>query len=317
MVRHLVQRNPAGALAELETAIGQGVDAGLLIEQLFGYFRDCMLASVGCNAEAFLYAAPSRSEEVVEAARRLGLHTVLAMMQILDQALSRMRLSTQARILAELALVRICHLEDLDELAGLIEQLRQGLPAGLPSAARPAVSLAPPSAPIAPGATAKKNVEPPPPVAVQQGAAENMDSLPSAVLPLSAASVGEVWSRALERLSGMLLEQARLFDSVTLAAPNRLAVSFKAVYALARSLCQRPEHMARFERALADVTGQAVGVEFIVAEEGASDAGAAATVRSVPPHQRLFEAAKHPLLRRANELFGAQPTRVDLDERET
>ena len=41
-------------------------------------------------------------------------------MQILDQTLARMRYSTQGRILAELALVRISHLEDLDELSEVI-----------------------------------------------------------------------------------------------------------------------------------------------------------------------------------------------------
>ena len=37
-----------------------------------------------------------------------------------------MKYSTQARILAELALVRICHLEDLEELSSLIVQLQSG-----------------------------------------------------------------------------------------------------------------------------------------------------------------------------------------------
>ena len=54
---------------------------------------------------------------MAEAGKQLGLDTLLAIMQILDQTLSRMRYSTQGRILAELALVRICHLEDLDELS--------------------------------------------------------------------------------------------------------------------------------------------------------------------------------------------------------
>ena len=36
-----------------------------------------------------------------------------------------MKYSTQARILAELALVRICNLEDLEELSNLIVQLQK------------------------------------------------------------------------------------------------------------------------------------------------------------------------------------------------
>ena len=59
------------------------------------------------------------SQQVVEAGKRLGLPTILAAMQILDQTLARLRYSTQGRILAELALLRLCQLEELDELAGV------------------------------------------------------------------------------------------------------------------------------------------------------------------------------------------------------
>ena len=83
-----------------------------------------MVAAVGCPSEALLYTSPSGAQQVAEAGKRLGLDTLLAVMQILDQTLSRMRYSTQGRILAELALVRISHLEDLDELSEVISQLQ-------------------------------------------------------------------------------------------------------------------------------------------------------------------------------------------------
>ena len=117
LIEHLVARDAAGAISDLDAAMSQGVDVGLLLEQLFGYFRDCMTAAVGCPAETFLYASPSAGEQVIASGKALGLHTILAAMQIVDQTLSRLRQSTQSRILAELALVRICALEDLDESA--------------------------------------------------------------------------------------------------------------------------------------------------------------------------------------------------------
>ena len=103
LVGHLIERNPAGALDELDAALTAGIDAAQLIEQLFGYLRDCMVATIGCPNESFLYTSPSGAAQVVEAGKRLGLDTLLAIMQILDQTLSRMRYSTQGRILAELA----------------------------------------------------------------------------------------------------------------------------------------------------------------------------------------------------------------------
>ena len=103
-----------------------GVDAAQFIEQVFGCLRDCMVAAVGCPSDAFLYTSPSGAEGIVAAGKQFGLSTLLAIMQILDQTLSRMRYSTQGRILAELALVRLCHLEELDEMSELIAQLRAG-----------------------------------------------------------------------------------------------------------------------------------------------------------------------------------------------
>ena len=135
IMQYLVRARRPAALAELDAAIEEGVDAGQLLEQFFGYFRDCMVAAVGCQPDAFLYASPASGGDVSEAGRQLGLYTVLAAMQILEQTLARLRQSTQGRILAELALVRICHLEELDELAALVAQLAGGQAAVPPAAA--------------------------------------------------------------------------------------------------------------------------------------------------------------------------------------
>ena len=51
----------------------------------------------------------------------------------------------------------------------------------------------------------------------------------------SAENAAEIWSRALSRLSGMVVEQARQFDSVAFPAPNRLVIRFKPGYAFFKS----------------------------------------------------------------------------------
>jgi DNA polymerase-3 subunit gamma/tau len=298
LVRHLIDRNPAAALADLDAALGAGVDPALLLEQLLGYLRDCMAAAVGCPGEAFLYTSPSGAEQVVEVGKLLGLNTLLAVMQILDQALSRMRYSTQGRILAELALVRISHLEDLDELSEVIAQLQSGVAAGPGqgvAAARPAQSAGPPAAPAA----VKKKYEPATPP-------------PEPVVAMTAENVAEIWTRAISRLSGRVVDQAKQFDSLAILAPNRLVIRFKPGYAWCKSACERPEQVARFEQALSDVTGQRIRVEFtLVAEVPGETEPSASPGRVVSPHQRLLGVVEHPLVQRASELFGAQPIRVD------
>lgn len=149
LVRRLVARDGAAALRELDATLADGADAGLLLDQLIGFFRDVMTSAVGCGPDQMLYALPSQAAEVSEIGRQLGLQTILAIAQILDQTAARMRTSMHGRILVEMAIVRICNLGDLDELADLIAELR-----GQPSEPGP-----PQPRPEAP---AKTNIEPQP-----------------------------------------------------------------------------------------------------------------------------------------------------------
>src|SRR6478735_2182209 len=86
LVRHLLSRDPSAALAELDATIQSGVEVGLLLDQLVGYFRDVMTTTVGCAPDQMLYALPSQAAEVAEVGRQLGLSTVLEIGQMEDLA---------------------------------------------------------------------------------------------------------------------------------------------------------------------------------------------------------------------------------------
>ncbi len=298
LVGRLAAREAVAALAEFNAAVSEGVDAAQLIEQLLGYFRDCMVAAAGCPAESFTYASPSGAQEVEETGKRLGIQTILAVMQILDQTLSRMRFSTQGRILAELALMRICHLEDLDELPELIAVLQSGSGGRLESSHGPAT-----------GARAVKK-KPELSGTPSLAASPTMES--GGAVEITSGNAAEIWDRALSKMSGMVVEQAKDFDHVSIFEPDRLVVYFKQRYTLAKSSCERPEQAARFERALAEVAGRPIRVEFKVRQDSSDDPEPdRPPAKVVSSYQRMTEIANHPMVHRAGELFGAQPIRVD------
>jgi DNA polymerase III subunit gamma/tau len=124
MVGHLVARDAAAALAELDAILRGGVEVGLLLDQLVGYFRDVMAVNVGCSPQQMLYALPSQEQEVAQVGNKLGLSTILAISQILDHSAARMRLTMHGRTLVEMAIVRICQLDELDDIAALVAELR-------------------------------------------------------------------------------------------------------------------------------------------------------------------------------------------------
>ena len=129
---------------------------------------------------------------------------------------------------------------------------------------------------------------------------------------LDAANAGETWRRAIEKIPGMTGDYAKKFNRLEISGINRVTVFFSPEHAFCKTACQRPEQVLRFEQALKDVTGQTIRVEFKLLEASPQAASAETPARPVvSPHQRLMEAASHPLVRRASELFGAQPTTVE------
>jgi DNA polymerase-3 subunit gamma/tau len=183
LVRHLASRDAAAALAELDAAVAGGVEIGQLLDQLIGYFRDVMAVAVGCPREQMLYAVPSQAEEVKAIGRQLGLQTVLAMVQLLDHTAARLRMSLHGRTLVEMAIVRICELENLDDLASLVAEVRGG-----------AASVAP----ARPPEPAKKNVEPRP-LADSIGNIPPLPArAPAAEAPASTAAANGATSEAAE-----------------------------------------------------------------------------------------------------------------------
>ncbi|TWT37339.1 DNA polymerase III subunit tau [Posidoniimonas corsicana] len=182
LARRLAERDAAGALGELHSAIAGGADVGQLLDQLLGYFRDVMAVSVGAGTDAALYALPSQSEELQSLAQTLGPQTLLAVLQVLDETAARLRVSVHTRTLAEMAIVRVCHLEDLDDLATLVASLRDGAPP--PPADPPAKRPAPSPAPTSSGPTPPR---PPAPTA-QPPAAQSDRPTPNSTPAPRAAS---------------------------------------------------------------------------------------------------------------------------------
>jgi DNA polymerase III subunit gamma/tau len=316
LVECLVQRDAAGALAQLDGAVAEGADVGQLLEQLLGYFRDVMVAGVGCSSASFLHATSGDESRVKAAAAQLGVETVLAVMQIVDHTLARMRQSTHGRTLAELAVVRVCKLENLEDLAALAAAVRSGAvstasvpastaPQRLPSP-RMAASPMPSSAPEQKKSVADERND----ATHATTSDEPPTTAPASAEPieLTAENVASLWQQALSGVTDMVADQAALADSVALSGPRRVAVRFPWKYDSCKQSCERPDKAALFQRRLAELVGNPVQIEFVV---DAPTNEPAATARAAPPRQRTSERANHPYVRRAMDLFGASNIRVD------
>jgi len=332
------------ALAVFHQALKDGADAGLLIEQLLTYLRDCMVATLGCSGDMLLSVGPGELSVASELGQRLGLPRLLASMQLLDHTLARMRFATHDRILAELAIVRLSRLGELEYVGKLIEAIRSGK--SLPTVATPdqarSVEGIGISQPLhqAPKTLASELAgvlgrpspgSPQPPAGDQQGAAQARQAVEQAkaelerqkeavkasvpregTLPaypsgeaLTSENVLNVWVKAAESVGGLAADQAKQFSQVAVAGGNRVVVTFRKDKAFCRDYCSRPEIKTRFERALQTITGNKIELELVLANEGAPEKSSPGTSERL-----LFDILQEPFVRKTAELFGARPIAV-------
>ncbi|MHB0959886.1 MAG: DNA polymerase III subunit gamma/tau [Pirellulaceae bacterium] len=305
LTNHLLDHDAAGALAALDEAVAQGVDSGQLAEQLLGYFRDLMAVGVGCTPDLLRHSSEADYATLQQASQRVGLETTLAAFEILDHAVVRMRQSTQPRTLLEIAVVRICHLENLEQLAGLIDQLRSGQ-FGSASAARspapePAGSRTEASGPLGSAAVEKKKT----PV----GNPRTGDALAAVSgIPLTADSADQLWKQVLEEIGDMTADFASYYDHVAISAPDSLVVHFREGYTLQKESCEQPDRKAQLERTLARILGRPVRIDIAMMPE------ARQAVAAAPPtmFQLMREKEGHPWVRQAVDLFDAEVIRVEV-----
>ena len=205
LAQRLADRDAAAGIALLDEAVTAGADAGQFLDQLMGYYRDVMAIGVGCPPERMLYALPAQFDTAKALSERLGVTTLLAVLQVLDQTAGRMRVSVHERTLADMAIVRIASLEDLDELGQAVADLREqggGTVAVAPR--RPAAAAPQPTPrPASPPAVAPVAATPPPaPAAPPAPATPSVPKTPTPASPPKASAsdgMGEQVTAQLQR----------------------------------------------------------------------------------------------------------------------
>ena len=330
----LVGGQPDRAIGAFETALATGAQQEELLGQLIECCRDLMVQAAGAEDVTVRSVGLAAAKRLSELAGDWGVETAIAAMQVLAETVSRTRWTRQSRALADLALVRIATLEQLDGVVGLLQQLADG-------------TVAAPVADPKPAAQKKRADEPPAEAAVTSRPAEVVDvqdsdqdmeegqpvedpisaspvesdtdtdtdtekvvepdvaeevSVPTT--PLETGREERIWGEVTGQISDLLREHVERVDRVAISGPNRLDLVFPAEYDFHKRFCERPEVMKRLEQLLQDVTGGVVQVRLILEETETAEA----TTEAPATEESTVEA--DPMVEEAQNVFGATVERV-------
>ena len=287
LIDALIDRRRDEALVRLDDALREGVQLEAFTDQLVAYFRDLLVAACGAGDVPLLSVGNECREILQQQSQRWGLQTIATGMQILAESKARMHRVSYGRALAELALVRISLLEDLDRLDDLIAQLKGGVVVSQVATAVPrninanqgAGSSPPPTLPAPQtlssrstptGQAEKKNdvVAPLVPKAAP-GPVPNVNDSNLEQKPKFEWKPGcekDLQSIIADRLNDIAGTSVRRASSLAIIGPNVLEFSIPINYDVERKTLERPDTVVRLESILAEVVGQPIRVRFRSAE---------------------------------------------------
>jgi DNA polymerase-3 subunit gamma/tau len=284
--------------------VERGLQVGELVDQLIEYWRSLMLLSCAGTELRDLPMPPVQREVAAQQVRSLSLDTILTGLDVWTTTKSRMRGSAHTQVLLEMAVVRLCRLDEVLSVGQILQSL------GQPGNPQPQVNPAPQRAlsgrsvrPPEGGDTSKKNG-----LAGHDGNANgNHKDLAGSELELSAGSLSVVWERVLVYLTEkapILASQLRPAAVPAIFGPNSLVIRLPAGYNYADS-CSSERSIERIQDGLQAVTGRSVTVKFekdarlLTAEQSSTERPTAAA-------DRRRELMQLPLLKKAADALGAQ-----------
>lgn len=310
LIQALLDREPQAALTQLDAALSEGVQLEPLCDQVIAYFRDLMVSATGAIDLPLLSVGEDQRPVLQAQSQAWGLSTTVAALEILAETKQKMQRTTFGRALAELGLVRVALLRDLDALSQLIAGLKSGAVSG---AARPSSPSAVPArgltqSPVAdpqkkssPNTVtdfeAKASAELPPlesPPAVEPAISWGPDCAPQLLAALR---------QRFNDITGTYLQQ---ITSSAIFGPNQLEFLFPTSYDISRRACERPEVLARIESVIQDLTGRPIRVRFRLCEKSPPVSTApVASPHSMARH-RSVETPSDRLVAEVGRVFGIE-----------
>ena len=266
-VEAIIDRDPGRALGATAAAIQRGADPRMLAEEVVRQLRECFLSLM---APDLVQLPEQRKTQVAEQARRMGASTVVRAIEVLGEILIEMRHAPDARLLIEVALVKLTSVNNANDNSSLIARIER-LEAGITrDASAPMVRPAPINA-----ATGK----------VQLGGKASVAVAAPSAGPLSDEQLVSQWSdvvsgfKALARAVFSAVSAVSCVDGVlTVSAPND-AHQRKA-----------QEHVAAVEAQLSSITGRKITVAFSAPTTRPSAAAPARAKAPVATDEQIAEA---------------------------
>jgi len=303
----VLQKDAEQTLELLAVQVEQGQQLGELLDQLIEYWRDLMVVCcAGAEGQDFSVSGTYRAA-LEEQAKGLSLDTVLAGIDVLVGAKGRLRATSHARVILEMALVRLTAMDSLVPLSQLVQWVKEGAVASPGSATSPPASL---------NAVTPRLVAPRTEVEKKKAAPGSDSTSVTSPLELSEETRTEIWQQIIDQASFTLRNDLRKVQSIAISGPNTLELRVSASYNVAGiGGLDSARLTAGVEPLLARVVGQActASVQWVEDPENGEKAlvGNGTNAGATAARQLRERVKQLPLVQKARTVLDAEILSVE------
>jgi DNA polymerase-3 subunit gamma/tau len=306
----VLAHDAASALRSLAEAVDRGVDLIQLARSFLGLLHDLEVVAVVPDAVEVLDASNEELDEARLLAERAPRGLCTALFERWARAVEDAARSQTPRLIIEMALLDLCFAEPLLPLGDLLDRLGKlesrltgagaSASAARPAEPRPRLASVPAPPPRAPA--------PAPPGPLPTTPQATAAQPPSAAAPET--DIASVWRHTCEAF-GHRPGVAAALGHAEIASweGGQITLTFDQKLALDQTAKSRTE----IERVISQIVGSPTRVALQVgtAEPGnallRSEVGREAEATLAEQRQRESEARQHPMIRKAQEIFGTAP----------
>jgi len=311
LARAVLGRDVATALRGLAEAVDRGADLVQLARNFLGLLHDFEVVALVPDAADLLDATTDEIAEAKQLAQPAPRGLFTSLFERWARAVEESARSQTPRLILEMALVDLCFAEPLLPLGDLLDRLGKlearlaapgsGLSAVHAGEPRPRLSVVP--------------VSPSPPAAAPAGAAASAspEVAQEPTTPAPESDVASVWRRVCESFAHRPSIAAALDHAhVATWEGGQVTLLFDQKFALDQTAKCRPE----IERVLSQIAHTPTHIALQIGTGTSappllrSEVGREADAAQSELRQRESEARQHPMIRKAQEIFGTLPKEI-------
>ena len=264
LTNSIIQRSVERAIGVIEDVVFSGKDIYLFIKDLISHYRNLLMAKVTNNPEEVLDMSEENIALIKEQSARLRAEEIMRCIRILQEAEGNAKLSKQARLYLELAVIKMCKIEYdtsneviLSRLNKLEENLKSGnIKVVATEGVRTEIANTK-------KAVANKNINKQTNTTVQNIQSGNSNST------LTINDVQKSWKDILDRFKArraMIIYASILTGRPVACSRGIVTVQFDSDYKLSKDRLDKPEYKSTINDIFSEVLREDIKVNFIVEE---------------------------------------------------